>query len=102
MPRRTKNLEQRPRARAGHRPGCDRESCPGCAPFKRSGLHRLSCPSCPTYAYLTVATLEDAGMPRCWREGCGDTLEPERLELAILLKLEDHPLVQAWKDDTRN
>lgn len=64
--------------------------------FKRGGLHRLVCPCCPTYGYYTVAMLEDAGLPVCWREGCGETLQPERLELALLIGADDAPVMRAY------
>jgi len=44
--------------------------------------------------------LEDAGLPVCWRAGCGDTLAPTEVELALLLDLEDSPLVMAWREMT--
>lgn len=71
-------------------------------PFKRSGLHKLACPACATYAYFTVATLEDAGLPRCWREGCGEPLEPATLGLALELGMEDHELVIDYRRRTTN
>lgn len=67
------------------------------AMFKRSGLHRLTCEACPTYGYFTVATLEDAGLPTCWREGCGATLQPERIELALLIGADDAPVMSAYR-----
>lgn len=66
-------------------------------PFKRTGLHRLNCPMCPGYAYGTVANLESVGLPAC---ACGETLQPERIELAIMLGLEDAPVVLAWQSMT--
>jgi hypothetical protein len=68
--------------------------------FKRGGLHRLECASCPTYGYYTVAMLEDAGLPVCWRRGCGDTLMPTEVELALMMDLDDSPLVVAWREMT--
>jgi hypothetical protein len=55
-------------------------------PFTRQGLHRLECQDCPGYAYLTVACLESVGLPSC---ACGGRLMPERLELSILLGVDD-------------
>ncbi len=65
--------------------------------FKRGGLHRLTCTHCPTYAYMTVAMLEDAGLPRCWRDGCAGTLQPDRVELALLIGAEDAPVMSAYR-----
>jgi hypothetical protein len=58
------------------------------AKFKRSGLHRLECTECDGYGYFTVAYLEKAApvMPGC---ACGAAMMPERLELAILLGVDD-------------
>lgn len=64
--------------------------------FKRSGLHRLECPACPGYAYGTVANLETVGLPRC---ACGETMQPERLELALMLGV-DSPIVSEWRRRT--
>lgn len=66
------------------------------AKFKRGGLHRLECASCPTYGYYTVAMIEDAGLPVCWREGCGDTLQPARIELALLLGADKAPVMAEY------
>lgn len=58
--------------------------------FKRAGLHRLECPMCSCYGYFTVAMLEAAGeLPLCFARGCGETLQPTELELAMLLDAED-------------
>lgn len=62
--------------------------------FKRSGLHRLECSGCGAYVYGTVANLERHGMPVC---GCGGGFMPERLELAMLLGLEDAPVVVEYE-----
>jgi hypothetical protein len=64
--------------------------------FSRKGLHRLECPMCPCYGYFTVAMLEAAGeLPRCFARGCGETLQPTELELAMLLDAEDsRPMVE--------
>lgn len=62
------------------------------SPFKRTGLHRLEC-DCGAYVYGTVAQLESVGMPRC---ACGDTFHPDRLELALLLGLEDAPVMAEY------
>jgi hypothetical protein len=64
--------------------------------FSRKGLHRLECPMCPCYGYFTVAALEGAGeLPRCFSKGCGETLQPTELELAMLLDAEDsRPMVE--------
>jgi hypothetical protein len=67
----------------------------GASPFKRAGLHKLTCPECPGYAYVTVAMLETIGYPVC---PCGRDLEPERLELALLLGRDDLPIVRAYAD----
>lgn len=56
--------------------------------FRRAGLHRLECPMCDTYGYFTVAMLEAAGLPQCWREGCGEPLEPVEVELALMLDVD--------------
>lgn len=61
--------------------------------FKRSGLHRLECQDCPGYAYLTVACLETVGLPSC---ACGGRLVPERLELALMLGVQDAPIVAEY------
>lgn len=50
-------------------------------PFSRKGLHRLRC-DCGNYTYGTVSALERYGLPVC---PCGETFEPERLELALEL-----------------
>jgi hypothetical protein len=60
--------------------------------FKRGGLHKLAC-FCGNYTYGTVAALERYGLPTC---GCGERLEPERLELALLLDL-DLPVVREYR-----
>lgn len=67
------------------------------AKFKRTGLHRLTCTACPTYGYFTVAMLEQAGLPRCWRDGCGETLMPDRIEVALLLGVDDAPVMAAYR-----
>lgn len=54
--------------------------------FKRSGLHRLECMACTGYTYSTVANLETVGLPSC---ACGERMLPERLELAVLLGVDD-------------
>jgi hypothetical protein len=59
------------------------------SPFKRTGLHRLECSSCTGYTYSTVSQLETVGMPSC---ACGEAFTPDRLELAMLLGLEDAPV----------
>ena len=51
-------------------------------PFTRKGLHRLECAMCDGFAYATISQLETRGLPPCW---CGDTLQPDRLELAMHL-----------------
>jgi hypothetical protein len=61
-------------------------------PFKRAGLHRLAC-FCGNYAYGTVAALERHGLPVC---PCGERLEPERLELALELGLDELPVVREF------
>lgn len=66
------------------------------AKFKRTGLHRLECPVCSCYGYFTVAMLEDVGLPRCFRDGCGETLQPARIELALMLGAEDAPIYHAY------
>lgn len=63
------------------------------AKFKRSGTHPLECEQCDAYVYATVASLEAHGMPIC---GCGGTFQPRRLELALMLGLEDLPIVRAY------
>jgi hypothetical protein len=65
-------------------------------PFKRAGLHRLECPDCGCYGYYTVAMLEDAGCPDCWRPDCGGQLAPDELELAMLLGV-DSPAVAEYE-----
>lgn len=62
-------------------------------PFSRKGLHRLECLDCPGYAYGTVACLEAVGLPSC---ACGGRLVPERLELALMLGVEDAPIVAEY------
>lgn len=62
--------------------------------FKRSGLHRLECEACDGYGYHTVANLEKHGLPSC---GCGSRMVPERLELALLLGVDDAPVVREWR-----
>jgi hypothetical protein len=74
----------------------------GPAPFKRGGLHRLECPDCPCYGYFTVAMLEDAGLPGCFRAGCGATMMPAELELAFLLGADNAPVVEEWRRRTAN
>jgi hypothetical protein len=64
------------------------------AKFKRSGLHRLECESCDGYGYFTVAQLEAKGMPACW---CGERLVPQRVELALMLGVEDAPIMAAYR-----
>jgi hypothetical protein len=65
--------------------------------FKRGGLHKLACPTCPGYGYATVANLETVGLPVC---ACGETFQPERLEVALLLGLDDAPVVMALRQRT--
>lgn len=68
--------------------------------FKRSGLHRLECQACPCYGYFTVAMLEKAGqMPRCFAPDCGAEMQPERLELALMLGV-DSPIVHEYHERT--
>jgi hypothetical protein len=62
--------------------------------FKRTGLHRLNCPVCAGYTYSTVANLETVGLPRC---ACGETFQPERLELAMMLGADDSPVMAAYE-----
>jgi hypothetical protein len=58
--------------------------------FSRKGLHRLECPMCSCYGYFTVAMLENAGeLPACFARGCGETMQPTELELAMILEAED-------------
>jgi hypothetical protein len=66
------------------------QTTPG-AKFKRGGLHKLVCPGCPGYTYSTVANIEAVGLPRC---ACGETFQPERLELALMLGHDDAPVVE--------
>jgi hypothetical protein len=66
-------------------------------PFSRKGLHRLECDACPAYVYATVACLESRGLPRC---SCGGEFQPERLELAIMLGMDDAPVVMALDERT--
>lgn len=61
--------------------------------FKRAGLHKLEC-ECGGSVYSTVAALEEYGLPCC---GCGGRLVPTELELAMLLELEDAPVVREWQ-----
>jgi hypothetical protein len=68
-------------------------------PFSRSGLHRLEC-SCGNYTYSTVAPIETYGMPMCAR--CSAPFEPARLELALLLGLDDAPVLAAFMDRTED
>lgn len=63
-------------------------------PFSRKGLHRLECDACPAYVYATVACLESRGLPVC---SCGGAFQPERLELAMALGMDDHPAVRAFE-----
>lgn len=65
--------------------------------WKRSGLHRLECVNCPGYVYATVAMLETHGLPSC---PCGGRLVPERLELALLLGVQDAPIVADYRART--
>ena len=64
--------------------------------FKRSGLHRLECPQCVGYCYSTVSQLEMVGFPAC---ACGETMMPERLELALMLGV-DSPIVAEYQRRT--
>jgi hypothetical protein len=64
--------------------------------FKRAGLHKLECPNCPGYAYSTVANLESVGFPCC---ACGERMQPERLELALMLGV-DSPIVAEYQRRT--
>jgi hypothetical protein len=68
-------------------------------PFTRRGLHRLECPECPGYTYSTVAALEAIGLPSC---GCGARFQPERLELAALLGVEDAPAVEEYRRELQS
>jgi hypothetical protein len=68
--------------------------------FKRAGTHRVECPACPTYGYFTVAMLEDIGLPSCWRPGCGETMHPARLELALTLGDDAAPIVAEYRERT--
>lgn len=61
-------------------------------PFSRKGLHRVKC-ACGGFAYATVAELEH-GIPACGR--CGSVMEPERLELAMILEARDSAIMVAW------
>lgn len=65
--------------------------------FKRSGLHKLECRDCDGYVYATVAMLETHGLPSC---ACTGRLVPERLELALMLGVEDAPIVAEYKART--
>ena len=70
------------------------------AKFKRTGLHRLECPTCPCYGYFTVAMLEAAGqLPSCFTRGCGERLQPARIELALMLgaMAADAPVMVAYE-----
>lgn len=68
------------------------------AKFKRTGLHRLECPVCPCYGYFTVAMLEAAGeLPSCFSRGCGETMVPARIELALMLDCDDAPVMLAYR-----
>ncbi len=60
------------------------------AKFSRKGLHRVRCESCDGAVYVTIAQLEQRGMPACW---CGAAMTPDRVELALALGLDDHPAV---------
>lgn len=51
----------------------------------RRGLHRLEC-GCGGYVYATVSALERFGLPSC---PCGERFEPERVDVAMILGLED-------------
>lgn len=70
-------------------------------PFKRAGLHPLRCPDCGCYGYFTVAMLEDAGCPECWRPDCEGTLAPDELELAMLLGV-DSPAVAEYEQECQS
>lgn len=65
----------------------------GPGPFSRQGLHRLEC-DCGAYVYATVSGLETHGIPQC---ECGARFTPERVELAMLLGLEDAPAVVEYQ-----
>jgi hypothetical protein len=67
------------------------------AKFKRSGLHRLECPMCSCYGYFTVAMLEDVGLPECFRKGCGETMQPAKIELAMMLGADDAPIMHEYE-----
>jgi hypothetical protein len=69
------------------------------APFKRGGVHRLNCVSCDGYLYATVAQLEARGTPACW---CGEQMEPTRIELAMILGIDDAPAVRELADRTED
>jgi hypothetical protein len=47
---------------------------------------------CDGYVYGTVADLEK-GLPAC---RCGETFQPQRLELAMLLEADDAPVMRAY------
>jgi hypothetical protein len=64
-------------------------------PWKRAGLHKLACHDCGAYAYATVAQLERFGLVAC--PGCGDRMVPDELELALLLGLDDLPIVREFE-----
>lgn len=66
------------------------------AKFKRGGLHKIACPDCSCYGYFTIAMLEEAGLPACFRQGCGATMQPERIEAALLLGADDAPIMSAY------
>jgi hypothetical protein len=67
-------------------------------PFKRAGLHKLVCRDCGGYVYAAVAQLERHGLPVC--PECGEAYDADELELALLLGLDDSPIVAAWRDLT--
>jgi hypothetical protein len=70
-------------------------------PFSRKGLHRFSCPMCPCYGYFTVALVEDVGLPPCFAPGCpgqDERMQPDRLELAIILEAWHAPVYVEYVD----
>jgi hypothetical protein len=63
------------------------------ATFKRTGLHKLEC-SCGAYLYATVAMLERHDLPACC---CGSRFLPDRVELAMLLGVDDCPAIVEYE-----
>jgi hypothetical protein len=64
-------------------------------PFTRAGLHKVACHDCGHYTYEAVAQLERRGLLPC--PDCGVRMVPDELELALLLGLEDLPIVREWQ-----